>query len=59
MEPIATGKIPDGISLLSTLIELLADQEGVIITYTLTDGRRSRKKTTGKKDYEEWENDSE
>lgn len=59
MELIAEWKIPDGISLLSTLIELLADQEGVEITYEVTDGKRSRRKTTVKKDYEEWENNNE
>lgn len=30
-------KEPKGIDLLATLIELLADQEGVKITYELTD----------------------
>lgn len=30
-----TGKIPNGLDLLATLIELLADQEGVKITYEL------------------------
>lgn len=30
-----TGKIPRGIDLLKTLIELLADQEGVTIEYVI------------------------
>lgn len=30
-----TGKIPNGVDLLAKLIELLADQEGVKITYEL------------------------
>lgn len=35
-----TGKSPNGTDLLKTLIELLADQEGVKITYELTEGAK-------------------
>ena len=38
-----TEKIPNGADLLATLIELLADQEGVKITYQIksTEGARA------------------
>ena len=35
---------PKGIDLLATLIDLLADQEGVKITYELEQGNETRKK---------------
>lgn len=35
-------KEPDGKSLLSTLIDLLADQEGVKITYELTETEKEQ-----------------
>lgn len=42
-------KEPNGMDLLATLIELLADQEGVIITYELVDkdGNLRKVKTSG------------
>ena len=35
-------KEPKGVDLLSTLINLLADQEGVKITFELTDGKEDK-----------------
>lgn len=38
-----TGKIPSGKDLLKTLIDLLADQEGVRIVYELKEGESDEK----------------
>ena len=46
---------PNGLDLMSTLLKLLAEQEGVEITYTLTDGKTCVRKTTGKNTQETWE----
>lgn len=40
MEQIKLNKEPKGIDLLATLINLLAEQEGVKITYELTEERQ-------------------
>lgn len=46
------SKKPDGEKILRTLIELLADQEGVIVKYRIVNGDKiSELYTTGKKDY--------
>jgi hypothetical protein len=45
---------PNGFDLLALLVELLADQEGVKITYELTDGKTTVQKTTGRKADKKW-----
>lgn len=39
---------PNGFDIMSTLIELLAEQEGIKITYELSDGKTTVQGTTDK-----------
>lgn len=49
---------PNGFDIMSTLIELLAEQEGLKITYEMTDGKTSIIKSTDGKVCEVWQNAS-
>jgi hypothetical protein len=46
---------PSGFDIMSTLIELLAEQEGLKITYELSDGKTTVQRTTGEKGARQWE----
>ena len=49
-----TDTPPRGFDMMSTLIELLAEQEGLKITYELTDGKTTIKKSTDRKEEAKW-----
>ena len=46
-----TGRLPKGVDLMRTLIELLADQEGVTIKYTIEQEKDTLTGSTSEKSY--------
>lgn len=49
---------PNGFDIMSTLIELLAEQEGLKITYEMTDGKTTVTRSTDRKENAQWKSAS-
>lgn len=46
---------PNGFDIMQTLLNLLAEQEGLKITYELSDGKTTVQGTTGRKEGMKWQ----